>query len=183
MAQVNQFIIFRGHAHVLCFSKQVSSTYNSPCIRIPFFKTLYSYLLQDVYVNRIESFSLTQSMALGAGLMLLLAFSSVQVEANPIERRQVAASDVDDYLKQVNTALYVITNINNASALCNDPSTITTLDSEGLDGHDAHELLYVLSAYRSLSANLLTLRQVRNGGTDRDMAKYYPSRNRLKRHG
>jgi len=77
-------------------------------------------------------------------------FCGVLVDAKPLSKRQTPSSDLQQYIQEVNSALYAaqVIEAGNASALCNLPGFEQSLDSAGYDGQYA-ELL--MSAHQCLS--------------------------------
>jgi len=69
------------------------------------------------------------------------------VSAKPVNKRQSSASDLGDYYRDVDSALFVAQTIqqDNESVLCNQPGLIQSLDQRGLDGQYAQQLMSVVS--------------------------------------
>lgn len=70
-----------------------------------------------------------------------LALLCISVRSTPVQKRQ--GSDLNTYIKSVNTALYVLANIDTASNACLDIGLVARLNAEGYDGVYAKRLLCV----------------------------------------
>lgn len=77
-------------------------------------------------------------------LLIFVSLSSCTSALNLL-KRQDNSLDVAQYIKDVNTALYVAKSIQsgNASTLCSDANLAADLDGSGYNGEYAQRLLYV----------------------------------------